>query len=309
MPSGMTAAEVSSSGSRKPASASVTTEIAWPVPGREDHHVGGVARLQLGRDLRVVGVGGVGDHLDLDAGLFGVLRRHLRVVVVGVVRLGDHDREAASVARRPRCCRRRRCRRNRNSRRGPGHRRRVPREATTGGAGRCVLWHFEPFVTSLSPAVQLARLAGRIIHLAPFASFRHNGCLYAAIGAADPRRSRGDQAISRSTSEPHRLRSSPRAAASPSVRTRSVIGAKMSPVGAAASAMRRLRHGFGDLHLEAVDARPSTAGETSTRNGGVHTMPQSCPLTSTRAMSPTTRTRATHERLARPRSGSTKSCR
>ena len=41
--------------------------------GREDHHVGGVAGLQLGRDLRVVGVGGVGDDLDLDAGLFGVL--------------------------------------------------------------------------------------------------------------------------------------------------------------------------------------------------------------------------------------------
>ena len=44
---------------------------------REDHHVGGISRLQLGGDLRVVGVGGVGDHLDLDAGLLGVRRRHL----------------------------------------------------------------------------------------------------------------------------------------------------------------------------------------------------------------------------------------
>ena len=33
LPGGRIEAEVSSSGSRKPASASVTTEIGWPVPG------------------------------------------------------------------------------------------------------------------------------------------------------------------------------------------------------------------------------------------------------------------------------------
>ena len=94
MPSGMTAAEVSSRGSRKSGLGEGDDRDRLARARREDHHVGGVAGLQLRGDLRVVGVGRVGDHLDLDAGLLGVLRRDLRVVVVGVVRLGDHDREA-----------------------------------------------------------------------------------------------------------------------------------------------------------------------------------------------------------------------
>ena len=94
-----------------------------------------------------------------------------------------------------------------------------------------------------------------------------------------------------------------------SVRRRAVIGAKISPVGDRASAMSRLRHGVGDLRPRAVGPARS-AGETSSRKGGVQTIPQSCPLTSTRAMSPTLRGELDrHARVRLNGSGGTKSMR